>query len=40
MLLMDYPYIRGEDLPYYFKKVTWNILHAYIDAHIQVSIYE
>ena len=35
MLLMDYPYIRGEELPYYAKKTTWNLLHVYIDAHSQ-----
>ena len=35
MLLMDYPSIRGEDIPDYDKKATWNILCAYIDADSQ-----
>ena len=38
MFLMDYPSIRGEDLPDYSKTDTWNILHAYIDAHSQSLI--
>ena len=33
---MDYPSIRGEDLPYYAKKSTWNLFHAYIDSHSQI----
>ena len=32
---MDYLSIRGEDLPDYDKKSTWNILYAYIYAHSQ-----
>ena len=40
MLLMDYPYIREEELSDYAKKGTWNLLHAYIDVHIQILIYE
>ena len=40
MLLMDYLYIRGEDLPYYVKHDTWNLLNTYIDAHIQKLIDE
>ena len=40
MLLMDYPSIRGEQLPDYAKKTTWKILHAYIDAHNQKLIDE
>ena len=40
MLLMDYTYIRGEYLPYYSKRATWNLLHAYIDAHSQRLIDE
>ena len=35
MFLMDYPSIRGEDLPDYSKKDTWNLLHTYIDAYSQ-----
>ena len=38
MLLMGYPSIRGEDLPYYDRNYTWNLLHAYIDAHSQTLI--
>ena len=38
MLLMDYPYIRGEDFPYYAKKSTWSLLHSYIDTHTQILI--
>ena len=40
MLLMDYPSIRGGDLPYYAKNATQNLLHAYIDAHSQKIIDE
>ena len=40
MLLMDYPSIRGEYLPYYSENVTWNLLYAYIDAHSQILMYE
>ena len=40
MLIMDYPYIRGEDLPDYWQKSTWNLLHAYIYARNQRLIYE
>ena len=40
MLLMYYPSITGEDLPYYSKKSTWNLFHAYIDAHSQILIGE
>ena len=40
MLFMDYPFIRGEYLPNYAKNFTWNLLHAYIDAHGQILIYE
>ena len=38
MLLMDYPCIRGEDLTDYAKNSTWDLLHAYIDAHSQILI--
>ena len=36
---MDYPSIRVENITDYAKNVTWNILHAYIDAHSQRLIY-
>ena len=39
MFLMDYPSIRGEYLQDYSKKSTWNLLHAYIDAHSKILIY-
>ena len=35
MLIMEYPSIRGEDLPDHDKQSTWNLFHAYIDSHIQ-----
>ena len=38
MLLMDYPSMRGEDLPDYAKNATWNILHTYIDVHSKILI--
>ena len=37
---MDYPSTRGKDSPDYAKKATWNLLHAYIDAHSQRLIDE
>ena len=37
---MDYPSIRGEELPDYARKATWNLLDAYIDAHSQILIDE
>ena len=37
---MDYPYTKGEDFTDYTKNDTWNLLHAYIDAHTQRLIYE
>ena len=40
MLLMDYPSTREEELPDYAKKATWNLFHAYIDAHSQIWIDE
>ena len=40
MLLMDYPSIRGKEIPYHAENPTWNILCAYIDAHSQILIYE
>ena len=36
MLIMDYPSIRGEDLPYYYEIFTLNLLHAYIHEHSQI----
>ena len=35
MFLMDYPYIRRENFPYYDKQVTCNLVHAYIYVHSQ-----
>ena len=35
MLLMEHPYIRGEDFTDYTKILTCNILYAYMDAHTQ-----
>ena len=35
---MNYPSIRGEILPDYAKKSTWDLLHAYIDAHSQILV--
>ena len=35
ILLMYFPYTRGEDFTDYAKMATWNLLHAYIDAHRQ-----
>ena len=40
MLLMDYPYIRGEYLTYYSKKATWKLLNAYVDSHSKRIINE
>ena len=37
---MEYTSIRGENLPYYYKQATWNLLHAYIDVHTQRLIDE
>ena len=36
VLLMES--IKREYLPGYAKKATWNLLHAYIDAHIQIFV--
>ena len=33
MLVTNYPSIRGEELPDYDEKSTWNLLHAYIDVY-------
>ena len=33
---MDNISIGGEEIPDYDKKATWNLLHAYIDAHSQI----
>ena len=40
MLLMDYPSIRGEYFLDYAKEFTWDLLHAYIYAQIQILIDE
>ena len=40
MFLMDYPYIRREDISDFYQKSTCNLLHAYIDAHSQILIDE
>ena len=37
---MDYPSIRGEELPYYAKKFTWDLFHQNIDEHSQRFIDE
>ena len=36
---MKHPSIEGEGIPYYAEQYTWNIVHAYIDAHSQRLIY-
>ena len=35
MMLMKYSSIREEDLPDYYSKATWNILHEFMDEHSQ-----
>ena len=40
MLLMESPPIIGEEILYYAKNATCNLLHAYIDAHSQRLIDE
>ena len=40
MFLMDYTSISTKALPDYAKKDTWNLLHAYLDAHSQILIDE
>ena len=41
MLLIEYyPSIIGEDFLDYAKNPNWNLLHACIDAHIQILIDE
>ena len=40
MFLMDYIYIRSEDLPDDAKNPTWKILNVYIDAHSKILIDE
>ena len=37
---MDYPYIRGEEIPDYAKGDSCDPLHEYIDSHIQILIDE
>ena len=36
MLLMEYPFVGEEEIPDYNKNSTWNLLHAYIDAHSKI----
>ena len=31
MLLMDYPFIIGEDFTDYANQDTWNLMHSYMD---------
>ena len=38
MLLMEYTSIRGGYLQDCDKNATWDILHAYIDAHSQILL--
>ena len=38
MLLMYYPSIRGEELPYYAKKAIWKIFREYIDSQSERMI--
>ena len=40
MLLMDYAFTTVEDFPDHDKHDTWNLLHTYIDAHIQSLMYK
>ena len=40
MFIMVYPSIIGRYFTGYYKRVTWNLLHAYIDSHSQRSIDE
>ena len=40
MFIREYPSVRGEDLPDYCKKATWNIFHTYIDTLSHILIYE
>ena len=40
MLLMEYLFMRGEEIPDYAKNSIWNLLHAYIDAYSQILIDE
>ena len=40
MLILDYPYIRGEHLPDHDKTATCNHLNAQIYAHSQRLIDE
>ena len=40
MWLMQYLSIREETFQDFAKKYTWKLLHAYIDAHIQILIDE
>ena len=40
MMIMDYSSISGEYLLDYAKKSTWNLFHAYMNAHRKMLIYE
>ena len=40
MLLIDYQSMIEEDSPDYVKNATWNLLHAYIDAHSQILFHK
>ena len=40
MLLIDYPSIRWEEIPDYYKKAIWKRLREYIDAHSQILVDE
>ena len=40
MLLMEYPYIRGKELPYNSKNSKWNLFHTYIYEHSQRLVEE
>ena len=35
---MDYPSVRGGNIPDHYNKSTWNIFHGNIDSHSQILI--
>ena len=37
-ILLDYPKIGGEDMKYYVRKESRNIIHANIDFHSKMSL--
>ena len=39
-VIIDYPKIGGDDIEDYAKKDIRNLLHANIDVHIRILIYE